>query len=109
MRINKVRPDRYQVKHERNNNTIIVAGWVDPVSGNLPPITSTVLPSYVEDSISSGIISSSSSSDEDGDSSAEVVTRREMILALIARSEVEEEDMDAESETTNNNDIGEEH
>ena len=104
MRINKVRPDRYQVKHESDNNNIIVAGCVDPVSGNLPPITSTVLSSYVEDSISSGFISSSSSSDEDGDSSAKVVTRREMILALIARSEVEEEEVgDPETEETNNN------
>jgi len=101
MRIIKVGPDCYQVKHVRNNNTIIVAGWVDPVSGNLPPITSTVLSSYVEDSISSRSGFISSSSDEDGDSSAKVVTRREMILALIARSEVEEEDMDAESEDTN--------
>ena len=109
MRINKVRPDRYQVKHESDNNNIIVAGCVDPVSGNLPPITSTVLSSYVEDSISSGFISSSSSSDENGDSSAKVVTRREMILALIARSEVEEEHQDPESEEINNNDVVEEH
>ena len=109
MRINKVGPDCYQVKHESNNNNIIVAGLVDPVSGNLPPITSTVLSSYVEDNIGSGFISSSSSSDEDGDSSAKVVTRREMILALIARSEEEEEEKDPESEKTNNNDIVEEH
>ena len=103
-------PDCDQVKHERNNN-IIVAGWVDPVSGNLPHITSTVLSSYVEDSISSrsGFISSSSSSDEDGDSSAKVVTRREMILALIARSEVEEGGKDPESVETNNNDIEGDH
>ena len=107
MRINKVGPDCYQVKHESDNNNIIVAGWVDPVSGNLPPITSTVLSSYVEDSISSGFISSSS--DEDGDSSAEVVTRREMILALIARSEVEEGGKDPESVETNNNDIEGDH
>ena len=103
MRININVSDSYQVEHESDNNNIIVAG------GTLPPITTTALSSHVEDNVSSGLVSSSSSSDEDSDSPVKVVTRREMILALIARSEVEEGGKDPESVETNNNDIEGDH
>ena len=108
MMINKIVSDSYQVKHDMSrlssdNNTIIARG-------TLPPTTITaLLSSHVEDNVSSGLVSSSSSSDEDSDSPTKVVTRREMILALIARSEVEEGGKDPESVETNNNDIEGDH
>ena len=111
MRINKIVSDSYQVKHDMSrlssDNNIIIA------RGTLPPTTITaLLSSHVEDNVSSGLVSyvsSSSSSDEDSDSPVKVVTRREMILALIARSEVEEGGKDPESVETNNNDIEGDH
>ena len=95
--------DSYKVMHDMpsDNNNIIVAG------GRLPPITRTALSSHVEDMVSSGLVSSSSSTDDD--SPTKVVTRREMILALIARSEVKEAEKDPESEENNKNDVGGEH
>ena len=88
-----------QVQHDGDNNELPHDGaaWgealTDPVDSNRSAATGS--PSSDDDDtgkyLSSGLVASSSSCDEDSDPSAKVVTRRGMIMALIARSEVEEE------------------
>ena len=82
-----------QVQHDGDNNELPQDEAGEAVTGPLLAITSS-LSSDVEDTGKCDLVSSPSSSDEDRDTSPEperVVTRREMIEALIARSEVEEE------------------
>ena len=99
-----------QVQHDGDNNELPQDGeaWgeglTDPVDSTR--LANTSSPSSDDDDtgkyLSSGLVASSSSSDEDSDPSPSLqpgqkVTRREMIMALIARSEMEEEGQNPET------------
>ena len=94
-----------QVQHDGDNNELPHDGaaWDEALTDSLANTSSPS--SDVEDTgkyLSSGLVASSSSSDVDSDPSpspqpGQKVTRREMIMALIARSEVEEEGQNPET------------
>ena len=89
-----------QVQHDGDNNELPQDEAGEAVTGPLLAITSS-LSSDVEDTGKCDFVSSFSSRDSSPEPE-KVVTRREMIEALIARSEVEEEDQDPETEENNN-------